>query len=156
MRRFATVCSFWILTLCFCGGTASAAEKKENKEIMVRVDFERIENNGECSSKKECDIKIRDFLDTIPNVSESDNDLKKDRVFLLMTDKRLVSAAAIKAYINKSKLIKVKKVYIPAPKEKIDHKDPYEGMSNKDIKKAYDAYYRENPDLKPKNWEFSN
>ena len=155
MKRFLIVCGAF-LSVCFCGATAMAAEVGRNNETTAMVYFERIDDNGVCSVKKECDAKIRDFVDTIPNVSESDLDVEKDRFFLVIADKRLISPVILKSQVNKSKIIKVKKILIPAPKEKIADKDPYEGKSKADIKRAYDDYYRENPDLKPKNWKFSD
>ncbi len=152
MKRFLFVCG---LAFILCCGKALAADGARNNETTALVYFERVEDNGVCFVKKECDEKIRDFVDTIPNVSESDLDVEKDRFFLLLADKRLANVALLKAQVNKSKIIKAKKVLMPAPKEKLVDKDPYEGKSKEEIKRAYDDYYRENPDLKPKNWEFS-
>ena len=153
MKTFSGAYGLFFL-LCF-GQTSAMAAEARNNETTAMVYFERIEDNKVCSSKKECDEKIRDFVDTIPNVTESDLDVEKDRIYLLIPDKRLVSVAILKSQINKGNIIKAKKILIPAPKEKLVEKDPFEGKSKSEIKKAYDDYYRENPDLKPKNWEFS-
>lgn len=131
-----------------------APTKEKDFSTTARVYFTNIENPV-CITKEDCDKDKGHLINRIPNVEFADYDEKEDSVFLLITDKRLTTKRLITNIINGSKITKVKKIIMPIPYQKVaPPKDPFEGLSNADIKKQYDKYYKENPDLTPKNWKF--
>ncbi len=147
-----------LLPLMFVTASANAQDNTSvgKYETNGLVYFEDVEGFDCSSNKRECYNKKNDVISAIPGIESYDYNKDNNSVILRIADKRITTPAVIKSAVNKSNIMKVKKVLIPAPKAKIVLDDPYKGKSQADIKKAYDDYYRENPDLKPKNWEFSN
>ncbi|OPZ79181.1 MAG: hypothetical protein BWY78_00199 [Alphaproteobacteria bacterium ADurb.Bin438] len=153
MKYFIKATSFIIISLCFiiCSKVNAQENKEEDFTTSALVVLEKIEN-PDCTSENECETKMFQAIRKIPSLEFDDYNKENNSISLLISDKRITTEAVITGIINKSGVVKVKSIIMPIPYEAKPHKDPYEGKSEDEIKKAYDDYYKENPDLKPENW----